>query len=281
MVKNAFIFSLIVFIVFITGCDSGSSASDGATRNIAVELRSNVETAAESGISRVAVAGGDDLVMWFRSSDIEFWSTDLAGGYTDLVSDLYTSGTGDNVSVSIDLPDADETFKFEEGTVHEVDNTDADFANTVYDIVRIDIGSGSFDFSHNGSSVNYVNTVTGETGGINGNSIFLISSDLLDGSYYVSRTEFYDSKEELVASGKSEFLAEFISSEDNDIDMDGALFIPFDGIDLTEEITTVQVFFEWDITGSIDDADSDGSYEMEDRYNGTCFDFNVRVVTQS
>ena len=218
--------------------------------------------------------------MWFRSSDIEFWSTELAGGYTGLVSDLYSIGINENVSVSIDLPDVTETFKFVEGTVHEVDNTDADFASTIYDIVRIDIGGGSFMFSHNGSTVSYENTVTGESGGINGNSIFLISNALLDGSYYVPRDDFYDSKEELIASGKSEFLAEFISSADNNIDMDGALFIPFDGIDITGDITTVQVFFEWDIIGSVADSDSDGTYEMENRYNGTCFDFNVRIVTE-
>jgi hypothetical protein len=66
----------------------------------------------------------------------------------------------------------------------------------------------------------------------------------------------------------------------NDIDMDGALFIPFDGIDLTGEIAKVAVFFEWDIVGAFDDEDNDGEYEMANRYNGTCFDFNVRVETE-
>jgi hypothetical protein len=252
-----------------------------ATRDIEVALRSNIE----SSDSRTAVADGDDLAMWFRSSDIEFWSTELAGGYTELVSDLYSSEQDEQnkVSVSFDLPDVNETFKFVLGTVHEVEDATVSFANTIYDIIRIDIGGGGFNFEHNGNSISVINTLTDESNGINGNSIFLISSTMLDAPYYVPRTDFYDSKEDLIASGRSEFLADFISAKSsggNNIDMDGALFIPFDGIDLKGDITKISVFFEWDIAGAFDDADNNDQYEMDDRYNGTCFDFNVRVETE-
>lgn len=59
-----------------------------------------------------------------------------------------------------------------------------------------------------------------------------------------------------------------------------ALFIPFDGINLSGDILKVNVFFEWDIIGAFDGADNDDNYEMDNRYNGTCFDFSVRVETE-
>ncbi|HAK46016.1 MAG TPA: hypothetical protein DCO79_08885 [Spirochaeta sp.] len=290
MKKPLFILMCIVAAALFVGCENlswtdffdsnnNTQNTQSTTRNIDVELRSSVE----SSVSRTAVAQGDELAMWFRSSDIEFWSTELAGGYTELVSDLYSSESdeADKISVSINLPDVYETFKFLPGLDHEVQDASASFASTVYDIIRIDIGSGGFSFEHNENHVSVRNTITGESDGINGNSIFLISSTMLDAPYYVPRTVFYNTKEELIASGRSEWLAEFISASSNNIDMDGALFIPFNGIDLSGDISVVTVFFEWDIEGAFDDADNDGNYEMDNRYNGTCFNFDVRVETES
>ena len=88
----------------------------------------------ESSGSRIAVADGDDLAMWFRSSDIEFWSTELVGEYTEFVSDLYSNEDDDPDKVSVS------------------------FANTIYDVIRIDIGGGGFNFEHDGNSISVRNT---------------------------------------------------------------------------------------------------------------------------
>ena len=90
------------------------------------------------------------------------------------------------------------------------------------------------------------------------------------------RTEFYGSFGDLETE-LGTFVAEFIQTNP-DIDMDGALFVPFDGIDLTTvQSTELVVKLRWDVVGSFNNPGGTGSFEMDDRVNGTPFDFRASV----
>ncbi len=140
-----------------------------------------------------------------------------------------------------------------------------------YNIIRIDIGAGNFSFKHNNAIVSPYNIDTDECSSINGNSIFLIDRELIgDSAIYIPRTYFY-------SYNGNDFLEDFLP-DNPEIDMDGALFIPFDGIIVEEDVQNISVCLVWDLTDCISDDDGDGIYKMDDRVYGTPFDFSIEIT---
>ena len=67
---------------------------------------------------------------------------------------------------------------------------------------------------------------------------------------------------------------------ESDIDLDGALILPFQATDLSyyETINTITIEFSWDFSGSVSYDSTEDRYFLTDRICGLPFNFDVELV---
>ena len=208
----------------------------------------------------------------FRSSQIEFWSIETIEDVDKLISAYYEGAN----STYVDLFDIDKTFIFKPNElVQFTRENNVAFENKKYNIIRLDIGSGTINFTVNG------NLISGPY--LNCNSIIFIDREFLTESVYVERInseyETYISKEEEFKIVDTIILNSDVYNNGT-IDVDGALFIPFEATDFSsyETISSVVVDISWNLNNllSIDGE----SYFFTDRVSGFPYDFEVILLVE-
>lgn len=255
-----------------------------------------------SGPQLTLVEGG--LVASFHSPDIELWSTEWVESSmhyvrhndhdsTDPLFNIFSTSIYDdlNQSDSRSYPQIWESwdrgvtasnirgqqrFEFESGSVNAVPSVDVIVGQTLYDVVRISISE--VKYNHNGTVITQVNNpLTGQPESFYGDapfdSIFLISDLRVTEPYFIHSDDFTMTYSEIETKHGS-FYADFITYNKNHVIMDGAIFIPFDGIDLNDQnVDEVVINLIWDVDNSIDLTDS--VYTYENRVGGFPFDFQI------
>ncbi|MBB6481483.1 hypothetical protein [Spirochaeta isovalerica] len=266
MTKTFYLLSIITLLL-LSGCNISDNSDSG--------LFSSGQTTDAS--ARVADVNLNGIKVSFRSSDIEFWASE--GDFTNLLSLKYSDGQDHdqnldpdmesqmNVSLEIGLSDSTDNVVFMPNNIHFDDFiVFPDFKEKIYDIVRIDIGSGAMTFSKDNSNIYIDNNSIAR---LDCNSIVLIDRDRLNEIEYVPRG----------GSPDNLFLTNLYDSNSNNIvDVDGALFIPFDPIDLRDigEIQSFKFKIEWDMDDIFTKLEN-GIYTLNNNADGTPFDFSFSI----
>jgi len=237
-----------------------------------------------------------DLIMTYVSQNIELWSTQWVIENDPTVDNPYFNIYSSHLYAQFHQEDPEnypwtweswfmgpvssaintiETYSFESDTTNAVPPVDVLLGPTVYDIMRIPVSE--VRYSHNGERINRIwNEVLGDWGYGLFDSIFLIKN--IDSPYFIPSTDFELEYDEL-ESKHGEFYARFITENRGNVIMDGAIFIPFEGIDLTEGAEEVVLNIIWDINGSIKADPSGDRFIFNERISGSGvpFDFGIMV----
>lgn len=315
MKKIVLVCSLVLMFIFFS-CDTsvvtgstgdsgtGGGGTGGTTTDPSFSLESKDLGASEMlGSPSRAVAAPGGLKVSFRSSDIEFWATD--GSFTNLRSLKYHEWDGEiagaNLSTEIGLSDSEDNVVFMPNKVKlsEYDMPEFDRAK-VYDVARMDIGGGNINFTMNGSVMNVTSNTLG-SGSLNANSIIFIDDSVLSETVYVSRNDssailndYFDNNTldgtydygsntnfilDFVVENTATWLSGNLTGKDDAyMDVDGALFVPFEPVDFTSNSNAnkVKIKLEWDLD-SIFTSGSGGTYTLKETAGGTPYDFNVTI----
>lgn len=325
--KNIFM-SLIILTVVILGSEIPVAADESLDFEFVFgDTIDNENDTQQQGRSVTAPVG---LKMSFRSSAIEFWSTGhhmepLNRDNGEYFFNLYSSFADRNVdavfkdrisdevaasgipSVYLELSDTEGNMFFmpDKVTMGQVDTPDFDL-NKVYDIVRIDLGSGTMEYSINGTHINPVGVTV-----LDANSLLLVdnpgltdahhltSREMLEMVEYAGETPYLDISTWDSLGDDVLFIYNFVrynsayynhqlTSPDPDagewdvvseywMDMTGALIIPFNAIDFTGiSGNNFQVRVEWDMDSVFESTDG-GVFVLNRDVDGTPYDFNVLV----
>ena len=288
--------ALAIVVIFLSGCDSNL-----LNRDFSIESRD--AGAVSSSLSR-GITAPEGLKISFRSSDIEFWAS--GGDFTNLMSTLYGSRAGANVSVSIELSDTADNIVFMPEQVEISSYVMPAFdTSRIYDVARMDIGAGNINYRMNGSSINIDDnsSVLSSNGSLNANSIVFINRSVLNNVVYISRTTageiLGDAMDGAIDSTDydfgidTDFIVKFVADNTADwidgnltgtdnafMDVDGALFVPFDPIEFSglTEAGGVKLSLEWDLDNVFTSVDpGTGIYTLDNSADGTPFNFNVTI----
>jgi len=286
--------ALAIVVIFLSGCDSNL-----LNRDFSIESRD--AGAVSSSLSR-GITAPEGLKISFRSSDIEFWAS--GGDFTNLMSTLYGSRAGANVSVSIELSDTADNIVFMPEQVEISSYVMPAFdTSRIYDVARMDIGAGNINYRMNGSSINIDDnsSVLSSNGSLNANSIVFINRSVLNNVVYISRTTageiLGDAMDGAIDSTDydfgidTDFIVNFVADNTADwidgnltgtdnafMDVDGALFVPFDPIEFSglTDAGGVKLSLEWNLDNVFTSVDS-STYTLDNSADGTPFNFNVTI----
>lgn len=229
----------------------------------------------------------------FRSSHIEFWGVgtvdDIDNIYSGHYLDEWLEPSTEIVNRSVEVNLNDQTWTFSAETEQIILAPDpVDSFPEVANLIRIDIGAGIISIVDDGTEIPSVRDANGnimsvEDGGVftglNCNSIVLVDREFLSRAAYISRDGFDVDGLGLTATEEDVLSAIYQAGNEGRIDVNGALFMPMDPIDLSGvgSISELLVDFRWSLDGSI--THNGTNYVMEDRTgNGLCFDFQVTVT---
>jgi len=297
--KKHVLFVLIGVLFFFAACDNGTlpADNDAPLEDPAFSLESaDLGATTQLSSSMRAVSAPNGLKISFRSSDIEFWAT--GGDFTDLRSLKYDEWDGEvpgaNLSTEIGLSDSEDNVVFMPNMVKLSDYVMPVFDKSlVYDVARMDIGNGTINFTMDGNVLN-VSSPTLATGSIDANSIVFIDRAVLNNVVYVSRPEAEIIISDYLDGGlngtyafgvDTDFILDFIIAnagmgaiDDTYMDIDGAMFVPFDPVDFTgkSNANKVKIKLEWDLD-TIFTAGSAGTYTLKETAVGTPYDFSVSI----
>jgi len=268
-----------------TSFDKDGWESDEQSVNFNLDSEGlTVDEETRRGVNKGINSNG--MKISFRSSDLEMWATH--GDFSNLVSSKYVAwemidNQDDllNVSSEIKFSDTAHNVVFmpnnvklgDEYVIPKID------VNAVYDVVRLDIGGGDLTFSKN---ANHINVRKANDDGIGarleGNSIILIDNTILTESCYIT-SNMMDNVKNFDFGIDNEFLQYFISNNGNfRIDMNGALFIPFNPIEFHKKAnpTKLKIKVKWDMD-SIFSAIENDVYILNDNADGTPYDFDIEI----
>ncbi len=267
-----FISAVMVFV----GCDTGSVDTADVISDCSFTLES-VGTDSVTAVTR-GVASDNGIKIAFRSSDIEFWST--SGDYSNLVSAKY--GIEGNVSREVTLSDTSNNVIFMPNSAKFTDYEMPEFEKKRYDIARLDIGSGRIEYSKNVSDLTDGDIFLEDD--LDGNSIILIDENKLNHIVYVPRSADDDYFESKISNNDDE---DFVSAlklvydfraNNPDIDMDGALFVPFQAVDFTKNAKKLKISVNWDMSSIFEIYNEEmGEYVLNGDADGTPYDFDIDV----
>jgi hypothetical protein len=306
--KKILMYCLFALSLFQFACDSGTLPSGAGTSAASSFSLESADLAATELLSKSVrtIAAPNGLKISFRSSDIEFWAT--GGDFSNLRSLKYQNWYGEipgaNVSIEIGLSNSEDNVVFMPNMVKLSDYDMPEFdRNQIYDVARMDIGGGSINFTMNGSTMNVQSSVLSHNGALNANSIIFIDRSHLSSIVYVPRTDmssilldfFPDSSLDNVydygTPATTDFILDFVVNnaatwidseltgyDDAYMDVDGALFVPFDPVDFAGKFkaTKVKIKLEWDLD-TIFTSESEGNYALNNIAGGTPYDFNISI----
>ena len=283
---------LLVGIILLFSCGDLSNYSDNdpspdpisdddtSSNSIIVDLAFNLDsegTTVDDSARALNDVNINGMKVSFRSSDIEFWASD--GNFSNLASFKYF-GTMENnefnISSEINLSDTQDNVVFMPNNIKIGDDYTLPSIdiNAVYDVARLDIGGGGMNFSKDANSMSLSND-----GSLNCNSIIMINRENMTEIHYVPRPLMYDIRANNNADFGTDtnFLNDFVKSNDS-MDMDGALFIPFDPVDIkgNGNISKVKIKVKWDMD-DLFSAFENNVYTLKNDADGTPFDFEFIV----
>ncbi len=248
---------------------------------------------------------GEHDRIYFRSSDIEFWSIESPEDIETIFSAKYKDGSyAEGRSLEYNLGDKVESIVFSPSQNMNVDlsrpdlnpdwNSDTaaflDAGKTTINLIRLDIGAGSVTFVINGEEVDMKKADRSDGNGINANSIIIIDNSFIDEPLLITRDvenqivgDWIDA--ESLELTQEEFAAvSAIHKNNNSIDSDtpldvnGALYIPMAPKDisaLNAESNHLQISIHWPISNAVHYRN--GEYFMDNRIEGTSFNFSVEL----
>ena len=235
--------------------------------------------------------------VFFRSSDVEFWSF----GSVDQIAELSSWGNDHNNggSLKYTLGDRVESVVFYPGSsiTNDLSNDlnptwaadvasflSSDMFSGEINMCRLDIGSGHVEFVVEGELLDV------ELEGLPAtNCLLFVDEEFLSDTYLVTDetvvgilTGEVDSAALGMTEADFDVVHEIVShgarSDDYRIDVDGVLVIPFTPFDVGDydpETDSLVIELTWDMDSAIyGDLES---YYMTDRVAGTCFDFTVAI----
>jgi len=289
-----FIFVFVLIGLVFTGCNLGGidqgdidQGEDESIQNGRFSIIFGESDELPQASSRSAPEG---LQISFRSSDIEFWSSN--GNFKNLSSALYGEKQGANISIAVELSDSADNFVFSRGEVNFGEYSLPEFdTSCIYDVARLDLGGGHISYSIDGNLINPVGLYS-----LNTNSMVFIDNTVLTEVVYVDRnvansilSDISDNDQLDDTYDVPDFVRDFIANNGGPMmaydttymDMDGALFVPFPVIAFTEQsvISSVRINIDWDIDAAIESS-SEGQYVLDDSADGTPYNFVVSVEIQ-
>ncbi len=308
---------LLAVGLLATGCNTGGGdSSDAPATNIRSSTLSLGGTSVGASVGAASAGGsvqGSSLSagdrIFFRSSDIEFWQIEAVADIAGIVSAKHAEGAVDysqNHSLEYELGDAVESIVFtpSQDVVVGIDRADLNpnwadnvaafvgAGKTKVNAIRLDIGSGMVTFEIDGVEQDVYTADWSHNSGINGNSIFFVDRAFLSRPILITRVlEEQIARDGEPASSLGLGLTEAectlvetihrsgsIYDTDTPIDLNGALIVPMDPVDLTgfdPATETLDIVITWDLADVV--HLSEGAYVMDDRVGHTCFDFDVSV----
>lgn len=285
--------TIALIATFFSGCDSNLLTGD-------LSIESRDAGVISSNLSR-SITAPENLKISFRSSDIEFWAS--GGNFTNLMSTLYGSRPGANISVSIELSDSADNIVFKPGQVEVSSYTMPTFdTSRIYDVARMDIGGGQINYTKSGSNIDIYSPTLGN-GSLNANSIVFINRSELNNVVYISRVTagiiIEDAMDGSISStdydfgSDTDFIVNFVAdntadwingnltgTDDAFMDVDGALFVPFDPIEFSDLTKNggVKLSLEWDLNNVFESVNPEtGTYTLNSSADGTPYNFNVTI----
>ena len=360
MKKNMIIMSLLILVLALS-CNMDTPVdeetdlwSDSPAVSSNLDLNNTAPAPSSSIISRsIARTAVDTNKIYFRSSDIEFWSISEENDLNSIFSSLYQEDEGGNIvsdalgydkgqSLAYDMGDETESIVFYPYTNYTAsignglnenwDTYTSDFidaGNTQINLARLDVGAGAITFIINGETkqvlnskgesscfftleeleeyyaddtiemidtieeynywLNFYNTFSGA----DMNSIFFVDRQFLSEPVLCERdTQEQILNDEVIASDfnisdtEFSFIKTLFQNNNYDdpvtmIDVDGALFIPLEPVDISgfnPAENTLQIEVSWDIANAIHLRN--GEYFMDNRVGNTSFNFEVALTIQ-
>jgi len=297
------IFVLILIFIFTISCKFSEPAWQYASESISnLDFDGNFSVQVSNSVSMMRSISGQGVdegnKVYFRSSDIEFWSFDSISDISTFSSwsEDYDNGgslkydMGDNVESIVFYPDSnisnDLSNNFNPTWNTKVNNfISSNMFTGKMNLCRLDLGSGHVGFIKDGTNID-VNLMDLPTI----NSILFVDESYLSESFLIKGGDTVEdilngslTKENLAISEDDynlifEIFSIGCSSNNYKIDVDGALFIPFTPFDISlydPSSNSLLIEITWDMNSSIYE-DLDG-FHMENRVSGTCFDFKVAI----
>lgn len=290
--RKIFIGFIVLAIMLAVGCEMPTGIVDepiGGDSSFVL----NFGEPSEPSMSSRGAGVPNGMKISFRSSDIEFWSTD---DFDNLQSQAFNHGDG-NLSTSLRLSDTEDNVIFMPNTVKISDYDMPEFESKTYNVARMDIGGGNINFTMNGSPMN-VSSSTLFGGSLNANSIVFIDEAVLSETVYVDRATATDIIQDAVDGvsgtyGVPTVIAEFVANnagywndgtyvaiDETVMDVDGALFVPFTPVDLrNDNAKKVRIKIDWDLDTVFESVNGD-EYVLSDVADGTPYNFDVTVEIQ-
>ncbi len=311
--KTISLFVLAALILF-AGCDVVRPDSDQglwATAPTAVN-NMNLSNIGQSS-SSLSLAASRQLPnenrIFFRSSDVEFWSFESLSDIENLYSSKYGIGSGeladydggqsleyilgDRIESVVFSPDEDTASTLGVGMNPYWETRSERFisvGNTSINLIRLDIGGGNVTFIIDGLERQML-TVHGEAfTGINANSILFVDRSFLSRAYLASRDisqgiiDGISNAGDLGLSDEDFATISTLVSQSNwhdqvsPMDVDGALFIPASPIDLAGFDPLSQhlaLELSWPIAGAI--QFNGVGYYVDNRVGDSPFDFDLTL----
>lgn len=307
----------VMLVLSFFGCEdtgAGAGESDGENTGDGLwsdseSVISRIELEAEQSVGSrsLSKATVETNKVYFRSSDIEFWSISSEDDLNSIFSSKYNISGGYSGGESLEyiLGDSQESVSFTPYTGSTVslgnglnpdwDTYTADFINagkTEINLARLDIGGGGVTFIIDGQEQSVQSADGSSAGGIDANSIFFIDEQFLSKAVLVTRTaEMELQGDSLTAEdlGLSDAEFSFIrtlfrntNTYDTDgtkIDLNGALCLPLTPVDISDfdplsDTLTIQL--TWAIADAIHLRN--GEYFLDNRVGKTSFNFEVSLL---
>ena len=276
------------------------SDSDSVSSNLSL---SNETVASAPNLSYRSLVETDKV--YFRSSDIEFWSIESVSDINSIFSSKYgvVGSYAEGKSLEFNLGDSTESVVFTPfndyssvlggGLNGNWQQNVTDFisaGNNSINLIRLDIGAGQINFIINGEVVDMHTADGGDGNGVDANSIIFTTPNFLSKPLLVTRSMEQEiingvlNAEDLNLSTDEYAFVQAIHQNANSfdyetmIDVNGALYLPMSTIDILSfnpAINHLKIMLSWDIAGAIHLRDNE--YFMDNRFNGRSHNFSLQA----
>ena len=289
--KKVLVISLITGIL-LSSCTIGSGTpgifsnmiwDDAGISTSNLDLDGNFDLKSERSRTISGDGVDEENKVYFRSSDIEFWSFSSIDEIETISPMEYQMG--DETESIIFYPDSIIANDLSNNLNPNWDTDVSEFlASDTYtgeiNMARLDIGAGDVDFIIDGID----RIVTIDT-----NCILFVDEKYVTTPFLLTRavrdeiiSGETDASDLNLSESETSFIKKIISlgpqSSNYMLNIDGALILPFKPYiidDYDPDINSLVIEVKWDMNSAI--YEELGSYYMTDRVSGTCFDFEVSI----
>lgn len=280
--------------------------SDAGTSYSVVSL-SNLDSSTNLNVRSVSRSSDIDSKVFFRSSDVEFWSIDSISDIENIYSSKYDIGNGtpndyasgqsleyylgDSLESVVFSPYSDNTQELGSGLNAYWQARTENFiasGSTEINMIRLDVGSGAVTFIINGEEKSLQTASGSSLNGIDANSIIFIDRQYLSNPVLVERSDEAGlnsgtlTAEDLDVDQDTFNLLQLVHQQSNTVDnetpldVNGALYIPMTPIVLNDFDPLSQhiaLEISWPIANAIHERN--GEYFADNRVGKTPFNFDM------